>query len=67
MKTFEENFKTEDVHISTIRPGDTVFHNGKAMTVCKRDIIKGGFCGTALFGYSYRSGYEPVKKYVGIK
>ena len=51
-----------ETHISNIQPGDTVEHNGKLMTVCAKDIKRGGFMGTTLFGDSYRLGYLLVKK-----
>lgn len=49
-------------HISEIKAGDTVNHKGRTTTVCKRDIIKGGFCGTTLFGDSYNMGTRQVER-----
>ena len=49
------------VHISTIKAGDTIIHNGKESTVCKNDIKTGGFMGTSVFGDSYRSGTKLVE------
>jgi putative protein kinase ArgK-like GTPase of G3E family len=60
------NSKIVATHISYIRAGDTVEHNGKIMTVCNSDI-KSGFSGITLFGDSYRLGQTPVKKVVFIK
>jgi hypothetical protein len=54
--------KTQKVHIDEIRSGDTVVHEGKVMTVGKKDISKGGFMGTTLFGDSYMCGYRLVTK-----
>ena len=47
-------------HISTIKTGDSVIHNGNEMTV-NNDNIKSGFMGTTLFGDSYRMGTIPVQ------
>jgi hypothetical protein len=47
-------------HISLIKNGDTVIHNGNEMTVNNHDI-KFGFMGTTLFGDSYRMGTIPVQ------
>jgi hypothetical protein len=52
---------TKRVHITDIRPGDTVSHNGHLRTVCRSDI-KRGFMGTTLFGDSYRLGQLPVDR-----
>ena len=51
--------KTKQVHIRSIKGGDTVMHNDKMMTVCNKDITR-GFCGTCLFGDSYKTGMVPV-------
>ena len=53
--------KTKFVHISTIKAGDTIIHNGKESTVCKKDIKIGGFMGKSIFGDSYQSGYKLVE------
>ena len=53
-----DNMKTK--HISQVRAGDTVRHNGKEMTVCNKDL-KRGFCGLTMFGDSYRLGTRPVE------
>lgn len=63
-----KNMKIVEVHISTIKSGDTILHtDGKISTVCKNNIKKGGFMGTSIFGDSYKSGYEKVKKIEIIK
>lgn len=55
--------KVSEVHISEIKHGDTVLcEDGRERTVNRKDIKHGGFCGTTLFGDSYRSGYKLVKK-----
>lgn len=52
-----------EVHISQIRPGDTILHtDGQARTVCRKDITRDSFMGISLFGDSYRLGTIPVKK-----
>lgn len=53
-------YTTEKKHISTIRPGDTVLHNGVLETVSRRDIKRDDFMGITLFGDSYHLGYKPV-------
>ena len=50
------------VHISTIKIGDTVLHNGKLRTVCKRVIRRCPFMGISLWGDCYNLGYKPVIK-----
>ena len=58
-----ENTIIENVHISRIAPGDTILcKDGHMRTVCKKDIHKGGFCGTSIFGNSYNSGTISVKR-----
>jgi hypothetical protein len=57
------NIKITEVHISVIKQGDTILHtDGHLRTVCKNNIKKGGFCGITIFGDSYKSGYQKVKK-----
>ncbi|ECH8186135.1 hypothetical protein RF23_005202 [Salmonella enterica subsp. houtenae] len=51
-----------DVHIRTVSPADTVLHQGKLRTVCRRDIKNSDFFGLMLFGDSYNLGTVPVKK-----
>lgn len=51
-------------HISQIKSGDTIIHNGKEMTVCKKDIKQDSFMGVSIFGDSYHSGYKPVEKII---
>lgn len=51
------------VHISEIRPGDTILHtDGQIRTVCRNNIIEDKFMGTSLFVDSYKSGHLLVKK-----
>lgn len=65
MRTLKEpyNYKVENVHISTIVPGDTILcADGNLRTVCRKDIRKDSFMGRTLFGDPYRLGTVPVKK-----
>lgn len=55
------NFITNHIHIDLIRAGDTVLHCGEMRTVCPKDIRRGGFMGTTLFGDSYALGLQPVE------
>ena len=55
-------YDTKEVHITTIKPGDTIEHGGELKTVCRNNIKTGGFHGTTLFGDSYHGGRVPVKK-----
>lgn len=56
------NTKITNVHITDIRTGDTIEHNGVIMTVCGRDIKHDAFMGTTIFGDSYHSGHRLVKR-----
>ena len=58
---------TKLVHISTIKAGDTIIHNGKESTVGKKDITIGGFMGTSVFGDNYRSGTRLVEIVLYVK
>lgn len=60
-------FTIEEVHISQIKQGDTVEHNGEITTVCKHNIKESDFMGISLFGDSYKSGYKKVKKLIIFK
>lgn len=53
-------FNITEMHISMIRPGDTVEHNGHLITVCRGDIRR-GFMGTTIFCDSYKLGTVPVR------
>lgn len=57
-------YEIANVHKDDIRVGDTILcADGLMRTVC-RNNISNGFCGTCLFGDSYRLGHLPVKKVV---
>lgn len=49
-------------HIDLIKPGDTVQHQGRVVTVCGTDLKRDPFMGTTLFGDSYRCGHLPVQR-----
>ncbi|MDG1950054.1 MAG: hypothetical protein P8J32_04560 [bacterium] len=57
-----DHFGTKQVHIDTIRVGDTVMHDNAMRTVSPAFISYGGFMGTSLWGDSYRSGSRSVTK-----
>ena len=52
----------DNVHISRIRSGDTIIHNGVLTTVCNNNIKSCKFMGITLFGDSYNLGYKLVKR-----
>ncbi len=53
-----------ECHISEIKPGDTVDHNGKLKTVSKRNLSTSEFFGKAIFGDNYRLGTVKVRKVI---
>jgi len=55
-------FRIIEVHISTIKAGDTIVSNGKHSTVCKNNIKKADFLPMSIFGDSFRSGTILVEK-----
>ena len=57
-----KNMKIVEVHISTIKNGDTIIFTDSKLTTVGNKNIKNGFCGITLFGDSYRSGTVKVKK-----
>lgn len=57
-------YDIEEVHISTIKGGDTVMHNGEMKTVSFNNIKKDSFMGSSIFGDSYKLGRTPVKKII---
>ena len=46
----------DKIHITDIKVGDTILHNGELKTVCANNIGRDPFMGVSLFGDSYRSG-----------
>ena len=61
------NYTITNTHISLIKAGDTIIHDGKLKTVCNNNIKRGGFFGDMLFGDCYRIGAQPVQKVNIIK
>ncbi len=53
-----------ECHISQIKPGDTVEHDGKLMTVSKRNIGWNELFGISPFGDNYRLGTIKVRKVI---
>ena len=49
----ENNHTLKITHITQIKQGDTIIHNGRLTTVCKNDIKKDNFTGVSIFGASY--------------
>ena len=54
--------KITEVHISQIKPGDTIIHHGQLKTVCRRALGYDSFHGNLLWGDSYKSGHAFVQK-----
>jgi len=52
----------EQVHITEIKSGDAIMHNGELKTVCNRTLKRSEFMGTTLFGDSYSLGYKLVTR-----
>ena len=57
-----EDYKTKDVHISTIKHGDTILHVDGCIRTVGNNNIKRGFCGITLFGNSYIGNTRLVTK-----
>lgn len=60
-----ENAKLSPVHISQIKTGDTIEHEGQLRTVNANHIKRDSFMGLTLFGDSYKLGTKAVNKVVG--
>lgn len=56
----------QEVHISTIKVGDTILHNGEVKTVNKNYMGYSSFMGHSLFGDSYQLGTILVKKIISL-
>ena len=63
----EYKYTEENVHISQIRRGDTIIHEGVFTTVCNNNIKYCSFMGNTLFGDSYHSGHKLVTRINFIK
>ncbi len=55
-----QGFREFACHISDLKIGDTVMHNGKPVTVGKENFKRDAFNGATLYGDSYRLGTLPV-------
>jgi len=58
--------KTENTHISQVKPGDTIVHNGAVVTVCNNNIKSDKFMGISIFGDTYNLGTKQVIKVTEI-
>lgn len=54
--------KQEKMHISQIRSGDTILHDGEVKTVSGTNIKHCPFMGKTLFGDSYHLGHKLVTR-----
>jgi len=54
----------QKTHISLVRAGDTVFHDGKVKTVCPGNLTYDTFMEHRLFGDSYILGRKPVQRVI---
>ena len=54
----------ELVHISEVRAGDCILHDGAPHTVCAKDIKRDSFMGISIFGDTYKLGYQPVARII---
>ena len=62
IRDWNTNYTINEVHISTIKVGDTIISkDGYMRTICQNNLGK-GFCGHTINGDSYKSGTELVKK-----
>jgi len=55
------NYTIKSMHISMIRPGDTVIHDGVMKTVSGQNIKHDSVMGRTIFGDSYKLGRELVQ------
>ena len=51
----------KSMHISMIRPGDTIMHDGVMKTVSGTDMKRDPCMGKTLFGDSYSLGHKLVQ------
>jgi hypothetical protein len=57
-----ENHTIKLAHISEIKSGDTILHNGEMRTVSGTDIKGNSFIGKTIFGDSYNLGNKQVER-----
>ncbi len=61
----DKGYKIENVHITTLRVGDTILcKDGFMRTLGNPNITPDSFIGAAIWGDSYTSGRELVKRVV---
>lgn len=61
MKNSAMEYTIKPTHISDIKAGDTILHNGEVKTVSGNNIKGNPFIGKTLFGDSYNLGYKKVE------
>lgn len=62
------NYTVNEVHISTIKSGDTIISkDGFMRTICKSNLGYDSLWGKTIHGDSYKAGHELVKKVVFVK
>lgn len=54
-------YTIKPTHISEVKAGDTILHNGEIKTVSGNNIKGNPFIGKTLFGDSYNLGYKQVQ------
>ena len=57
-------YKIVEVHISTVKQGDTVICSDGNIRTVSNNFIKKGFMGITLYGDSYKLGTVPIKKII---
>ena len=57
-------YRIEEVDATTIQAHDTIMHNDKMYTVCKKDIKNNSFMGKTIFGAQYNSGIRKIIKVI---
>ena len=60
----KKQLKVIDVHINSIKIGDTILCSDNKIRTVGKGNIKYGFMGATLWGDSYRLGTIPVKKII---
>lgn len=59
-KPKRKKMETKEVHISKIKVGDVIVHNGEVKTVNKEYLKYDSFLGHRVFGDGYCCGSKPV-------
>ena len=58
----QPNIRVEKVHISQIKSGDVILHEGILSTITNTNIKYCSFMGISIFGDTYNLGYKSVIK-----